>query len=83
MKDHFILACQDYFVKPRESAEVRKQHRVQRDTVTEESISPRVKALGRHIARCQRKRKPVRIPALNVVEWGQLLRSLEIKRAYA
>ncbi|MBC3252429.1 hypothetical protein KGP26_29370 (plasmid) [Serratia sp. JSRIV002] len=62
---------------------MRKQHRVQRDTVTEESISPRVKALGRHIARCQRKRKPVRIPALNVVEWGQLLRSLEIKRAYA
>lgn len=83
MKDHFILACQDYFVKPCESAEVRKQYRVKCDTVTEESISPRVKALGRHIARCQRKRKPVRIPALNVVEWGQLLRSLEIKRAYA
>lgn len=83
MKDHFILACQDYFVKQRESTEVRKHRRVQRDTVAEETIAPRVKALGRHIARCQRKRKPVRIPALNVAEWGQLLRSLEIKRAYA
>lgn len=47
MKDDFILACQGYFVKQRESAEVRKHHRVQRDTVAEESISPCVKALGR------------------------------------
>lgn len=83
MKDRFILACQDYFVKQRENAEANKHRRVQRDTVAKESITPRVKALGQHIARRQRKQQPVRIPALNVAEWGQLLRTLEIKRAYA
>lgn len=83
MKDSFILACQKYFVKQRDNPAAKKHRRVHRDTVAGESITPRVKALGRHIARCQRKQKPVHIPALNVTEWGQLLRSLEIRRAYA
>lgn len=83
MKDRFIVACQDYFVKEREAQTAKKHPRQHRDTVAEETISARVKALGRHIARRQRKHKPVRIPALNVTEWGQLLRILEIKRAYA
>ncbi|CAI2039008.1 Uncharacterised protein [Serratia fonticola] len=50
MKDDFILACQGYFVKQRESAEVRKHHRVQRDTVAEESISPRAGASYRPLS---------------------------------
>jgi len=83
MKDRFIVACQAYFIKQREAQPAHTHRRMHRDTVDGEAIAPRVKALGRHIARCQRKHKPVRIPALNGAEWGQLLRSLELKRAYA
>lgn len=70
--DRFILACQDYFIKQRDAQPVHQHRRMHRDTVD-----------GEAIARCQRKRQPVRIPALNGAEWGQLLRSLELKRAYA
>jgi hypothetical protein len=37
--------------------------------------------LGRHIARCRRKGRSVRIPAMRGSEWGHVLRTLKLKRA--
>ncbi|AHK22078.1 MULTISPECIES: hypothetical protein [Yersinia] len=79
--DRFILACQTYFVNQRTNGTPQKK-RMHHATLDEFAISPRLKALGRHIVHCQSKQEPVRVPALNGAEWGQLLRTLEHKRAY-
>ncbi|HEB0103879.1 TPA: hypothetical protein RYX73_004708 [Serratia marcescens] len=63
---------------------VKKKHkRIKRDCIAAKDVDPSVKAWSRHIAKAQRKGQRVHIPALKGNELGQLLRALEIKRAYA
>ncbi|MEB7891711.1 hypothetical protein NGK36_20840 [Hafnia alvei] len=88
MKDSFILACQEYFVKRRAEAlatgkPVSTHPRFRRETLPEEDISRRLKRLGRRIVRNEGLNKPVRVPALNGAEWGHLLRSLETVKGLA
>jgi hypothetical protein len=54
-----------------------------REPLKSQDITVPFKALGRHIAKCQRKRQSVRVPAMRASELGQVLRTLELKRAYA
>lgn len=62
---------------------VKKKHkRIKRDCIAANDVNPSVKAWSRHIAKAQRKGQRVHIPALKGYELGQLLRALEIKRAY-
>lgn len=61
----------------------KKQRRVNRQTIAVRDITAICKARGRHIAKCQLKKQPVRIPAMRISELGQVLRTLELKRAYA
>lgn len=61
----------------------KKQQRIKRDCIAANDVDPSVKAWSRHIAKTQRKGQRVHIPALKGNELGQLLRALEIKRAYA
>jgi hypothetical protein len=60
----------------------KKQVRIKRGEITPEALSTEMRALGRHIARCSKKGRPVRIPALRGSELGQVLRTLELKRAF-
>ncbi|RAY97110.1 hypothetical protein DP187_21620 [Enterobacter cloacae] len=88
MKDRFILACQEYFVKRRAEAQAAGQPvcahpRFRRETLPEEDISRRLKRLGRRIVRSEGLNKPVRVPAMNGAEWGHLLRSLETVKGLA
>lgn len=61
----------------------KKQQRVNRPAIAINDITETCKARGRHIAKCQLKKQPVRIPAMRISELGQVLRTLELKRAYA
>lgn len=75
-----IIASPLPFVKP----ETAKKHlRIVREPLKSQDIAMPLKAFGRHIAKCQRKRQPVRVPAMRGSELGQVLRALELKRAYA
>ena len=65
-----------------ENAPVKKQVRIKRGEIAPEALSTEMRALGRHIAKCHRKGRSVRIPAMRVSEWGQVLRTLELKRAF-
>ncbi|EFW6053079.1 hypothetical protein H3Z08_002746 [Salmonella enterica] len=65
-----------------ENAPVKKQVRFKRSEIDRNDISPEMRALGRHIAHCRKKGRSVRIPAMRGSEWGQLLRTLEIRRAF-
>jgi len=65
------------------NASPKKQTRILRDSLEAAAVQPELRALGRHIAKCQRKRQPVRIPPMRGSELGQVLRTLELKRAYA
>lgn len=87
MKDRFILACQEYFVKQRATAKqrgeaVKGHRRILRETLPAEAIAPEFKAMAQQVANIA-GRERVRIGALNVAEWGQFLRSLEISRGLA
>ncbi|MDP1232567.1 hypothetical protein Q6261_23010 [Klebsiella pneumoniae] len=55
--------------------------RIQRDDIAAQEIDPALKAFGRHIARSIRKGRGVHIPAMNNTAFGQVLRTLELKRA--
>jgi len=68
------------FVK---SETAKKHPRIMREPLESQDIAASFKALGRHIAKCQRKRQSVRVPAMRGSELGQVLRTLELKRAYA
>lgn len=59
----------------------KKQVRIKRGVIAPETLSPEMRALGRHIARCLKKGCAVRIPAMRGSEWGQVLRTLELTRA--
>ena len=65
-----------------ENAPVKKQVRIKRSDIDRYDISAEMRALGRHIAHCRKKGRSVRIPAMRVSEWGQVLRTLELKRAF-
>ncbi|EMM0037489.1 TPA: hypothetical protein ACTYSZ_005076 [Klebsiella aerogenes] len=65
-----------------ENAPVKKQVRIKRGEIAPEALSTEMRALGRHIAKCRRKGRSVRIPAMRGNEWGQVLRTLELKRAF-
>ncbi|ELY3087554.1 hypothetical protein SME02_004635 [Klebsiella aerogenes] len=60
----------------------KKQVRIKRGEIAPEALSTEMRALGRHIAKCRRKGRSVRIPAMRGSEWGQVLRTLELKRAF-
>lgn len=61
----------------------KKQQRINHPAIAVDEISLSSKARARHIAKCQSKKKSVRVPAMLISELGQLLRTLELKRAYA
>ncbi|MFD3226895.1 hypothetical protein [Rahnella aceris] len=78
--DPQIIASPAPFVK---SETAKKHPRLVREPLKGQDITVPFKALGRHIAKCQRKRQSVRVPAMRASELGQVLRTLELKRAYA
>lgn len=55
------------------------QKRFVRESLPPQAITPALT----HIAKQQRRRQSVRVPAMRGSEWGQLLRALELKRAFA
>lgn len=61
----------------------KKQVRILRGEIAAGDVDPKMRALGRHIARCGRKGQSVRVPAMCGSEWGHVLRALELKRAFA
>lgn len=71
-----ILASSDASVK-------RCRHtRIRRADIPAPDIDPALKAFGRHIARSHKKRRGVHIPAMKNDALGQVLRALELKRAF-
>ncbi|SWN91358.1 Uncharacterised protein [Klebsiella pneumoniae] len=64
-----------------ELTQPRRHPRIQRDDIAAQEIDPALKAFGRHIARSIRKGRGVHIPAMNNTAFGQVLRTLELKRA--
>jgi hypothetical protein len=78
--DAQIIASPAPFVK---SETAKKHPRIVREPLKSQDIAVPFKALGRHIAKCQRKRQSVRVPAMRASDLGQVLRALELKRAYA
>lgn len=75
-----IIASPAPFVK----SETAKKHlRIVREPLNSHDLTVPLKALGRHIVKCQHKRQSVRVPAMRGSELGQVLRTLELKRAYA
>lgn len=71
-----ILAPSTEAVKPR------RHSRIPRDDIPAPLIDPSLKAFGRHIARSVRKGRGVHIPAMKNADFGQVLRTLELKRAF-
>ena len=60
----------------------KKQVRIKRGDIAPEALSTEMRSLGRHIAKCCKKGRAVRIPAMRGSEWGQVLRTLELRRAF-
>lgn len=56
--------------------------RIRRADIPSKAIDPALKAFGRHIARSHKKRRGVHIPAMKNGDFGQVLRALELKRAF-
>lgn len=61
----------------------KKQTRVIRSDISASDILPQFSDLGRQIADCGRKGKPIRVPAMCSSDLGQVLRALELSKAYA
>ncbi|MFB8746646.1 hypothetical protein ACC616_24060 [Klebsiella pneumoniae] len=72
----FIVTPSIESVKPRSHA------RIRRDDIPAPLIDPSLKAFGRHIAKSIRKGRGVHIPAMKNADFGQVLRTLELKRAF-
>ena len=64
-----------------EAVKPRRHQRILRADIAAREIDPALKAFGRHIARSIRKGCGVHIPAMNNTAFGQVLRTLELKRA--
>ena len=60
----------------------RRHSRILRADITAPEIDPALRAFGRHIARSHRKGGGVHIPAMKNTALGQVLRTLELKRAF-
>ncbi|EBX7469649.1 hypothetical protein DS565_26480 [Salmonella enterica subsp. enterica serovar Bareilly] len=60
----------------------RRHTRIRRADIPAKAIDPALKAFGRHIARSHKKRRGVHIPAMKNGDFGQVLRTLELKRAF-
>ncbi|EAO1480790.1 hypothetical protein KWC22_004735 [Salmonella enterica] len=71
-----IVSPSDVAVKPR------RHTRIRRADIPAKAIDPALKAFGRHIARRIRKGCGVHIPAMTNAACGQVLRTLELKRAF-
>lgn len=56
--------------------------RIPRTDIPSPEIDPALRAFGRHIAKSVRKRRGVHIPAMKNDAFGQVLRSLELTRAF-
>ena len=66
----------------REAVKPRRHPRITRADIPEQEIDPALKAFGRHIAKSIRKGRGVHIPAMKNAAFGQMLRTLELKRAF-
>lgn len=64
------------------AVKTRRHQRILRHDIAAQEINPALKAFGRHIARSVRKGRGVHIPAMNNTAFGQVLRTLELKRAF-
>lgn len=71
-----ILSPSAGAVKPR------RHPRIFRADIPAPEIDPMLKAFGRHIAHSVRKGRGVHIPAMKNNALGQVLRTLELKRAF-
>ena len=60
----------------------RKQTRHNREDIPSAEVDPTLRAFGRHIAHCLKKERRIRIPAMCGSDWGHVLRTLELKRAF-
>ncbi|EGU4504403.1 hypothetical protein HVC08_004127 [Salmonella enterica] len=60
----------------------RRHTRIRRADIPAKAIDPALRAFGRHIARRIRKGRGVHIPAMTNAAYGQVLRTLELKRAF-
>ncbi|KUQ99870.1 hypothetical protein [Enterobacter hormaechei] len=68
-------------IREAENQPVKRQVRIKREEIAPEALSTEMRALGRHIAKCRKKGRAVRIPAMRGSDWGQMLRTLELTRA--
>lgn len=77
---HNIYKCQCRNISENES---HSHHtRIPRTDIPSPEIDPALRAFGRHIAKSVRKRRGVHIPAMKNDAFGQVLRSLELTRAF-
>ncbi|HFW3715190.1 TPA: hypothetical protein ACIBKF_004511 [Salmonella enterica subsp. enterica serovar 6,7:y:-] len=60
----------------------RRHTRIRRADIPAKAIDPALRAFGRHIARRIRKGRGVHIHAMTNAAYGQVLRTLELKRAF-
>ncbi|EBR2768420.1 hypothetical protein B5V48_21600 [Salmonella enterica] len=70
-----IVSLSSAAVKPRRT-------RFRREDIAAPEIDPVLKAFGRHIARSFHRGRGVHIPAMKNTAFGQVLRTLELKRAF-
>lgn len=70
-------------VSPSSAAVKPRRHpRFRREDIPAPEIDPVLKAFGRHIARSFHRGRGVHIPAMKNTAFGQVLRTLELKRAF-
>ncbi|WP_336654231.1 hypothetical protein [Leclercia adecarboxylata] len=60
----------------------RKHTRHSREDIPSAEVDPTLRAFGRHIAHCLKKKRRIRIPSMCGSDWGHVLRTLELKRAF-
>ena len=65
-----------------EAVKPRRHSRIPRVDIPAPEIDPVLKAFGRHIARSFHRGRGVHIPAMKNTAFGQVLRTLELKRAF-
>ena len=65
-----------------EAVKPRRHSRIPRVDIPAPEIDPPLRAFGRHIAKSIRKGRGVHIPAMKNADFGQVLRTLELTRAF-
>lgn len=83
MKAKSIITLNQSDVKNEAGAarKISRHSRFIRKDISASCIRPEVKAFAKHMKKMSRKKQAVRIPAMSSDMLGQLLRSLEIRRA--